>query len=94
MSDKSSPRPARASSVDFDAIMRGQVEPQLIAQEARRKGRDVDLALVDRRPDAEGVEITCGGCSATAKVPASVAASLSPTKVPLCPNCVRKMRIG
>ena len=57
-----------------------------LAEEARRRGVDVDVAFVDTNPAAEGHEVTCAGCGRKAKLPFAP----PPGKLVVCPDCMRR----
>ena len=65
-----------------------QVEPQIWAEEMRERGHQVDVELVNTRPDAEGFEIACLDCGRTARLPFEVPEG----KKALCPDCIRARR--
>lgn len=71
-------------------MVRQQLEPQLLAEQARADGIDLDTVFVNTGPEAEGYEVTCNGCGRTAKLPFPVPEG----KVALCPDCMRAGRTG
>ena len=70
-----------------DALLEHMIEnhllPQLRAEQARAAGFDVEVAVVNTRPDAQGFPVACSRCGRTATLPFQIHEGSSV----LCPRC-------
>lgn len=77
-----------AETPEYDSLvehmLHNQVEPHLRADKLRAAGVNIDVQMVSTDPDADGFEVTCGGCGRTARMPFEPPAG----RVALCPRCI------
>lgn len=69
-----------------DHMIRNQIEPELIAQQMRGEGYDVETSFVNTNPEAQGYRVTCSGCGRVATLPTPIPEG----RAALCPNCIRE----